>query len=298
MASCVILVSIAAQITTHLNRNGRSHQSSILFSGVGIGIAFTGIVTPIFNAVAGWQGSWIGIGICAIILSIVSLYLVKNVNNELPQANANIRKVAPTGNILLVSAYFLEGLGYIVMATFLITIVKETPGMGAYSTLSWIIVGLSAAISPLLWQMVSVKIGMRLTLTAAYLLQAFGMYAGIYLVGLTGIFTSAITFGGTFMAITSLTVAEGTHRGAGSKNNIIAVLTFAFAVGQIIAPPCAGWLAQVSGGFGLTLKIAGGCVFLGGVLSWLDWPRKIEHAITSRTFCIAKEVGDNSAPSC
>jgi hypothetical protein len=178
------------------------------------------------------------------------------------------------------------------MATFLVTIVRETPGLGQYSSLSWIIVGLSAAVSPLVWQMISVRIGMRLALTSAYLLQALGMYAGIYLEGLAGILISAIAFGGTFMGITSLTLAEGTRRGAGKQNNIVAILTFAFALGQIIGPSCAGWLAQISDGFGLTLMIAGGCIFLGGVLSWLDEFQTIGRETAGVPLYVENPCGD------
>ena len=133
---------------------------------------------------------------------------------------------------------------------------------------------------------------MRLALTTAYLLQSLGMYAGIYLAGLAGILVSAIAFGGTFMGITSLTLAEGTRRGAGKQNNIVAILTFAFALGQIIGPPSAGWLAQVSDGFGLTLMIAGGCVFLGGVLSWLDQFQTIEYETAGVRIYIENPCGD------
>lgn len=292
MSSSVILVSIAARITTQLHLNGRSGQGAILFSGVGVGIAGAGAVIPLFNTVGGWQGSWIGVGLCGFVLSLASLYLVKNVRNDVHLACPAAINMASTGNKLLIGAYFLEGLGYIVMATFLVTIVKEAPGLAAYSSPSWIIVGLSAAVSPVVWQMISGVIGTRQALTMAYFIQALGMYAGIYLTGLTGVLITAITFGGTFMGITSLTLAEGTRRGAATQTNFVAVLTFAYAFGQIIGPPCAGWLAQVSDGFGLTLKIAAGCVLLGSVLSSLDFPRKLECLTTGEAMRVADECED------
>lgn len=50
---------------------------------------------------------------------------------------------------MLLGAYFLEGLGYIVIGTFLVAAVGG-PGGGALAPLSWVIVGVAAA-ATLMW---------------------------------------------------------------------------------------------------------------------------------------------------
>jgi MFS family permease len=274
VASCLLFVAIASQVSAELGRHGRPLAGSLLFSGVGLGIAFTGAVTDSFTAAGGWRGSWAGMGGCAIALSLVSLYFLRHIKESSWRGEASKDETVQGGNALLTAAYFLEGLGYIVTATFLVAIVKQTPGLSGYASASWVVVGLSAAASPLCWQTVAARIGRREALTAAYLIQAAGMYAGIYLTGPGGLFLSAASFGGTFIGITWLAIAEGTSRERGHKGKIVAVLTFAFALGQIIGPPCAGWVAQMSQGFALTLKIAAACILLAALLIWLDRPTK------------------------
>ena len=207
----------------------------------------------------------------AAVLSFVSWRLIAPIHSVAFPSNASSAGASRIG--MLVTAYFLEGLGYIVTATFLVTIVKSTPGMANWAAASWIVVGLSAAPSTVIWQALSVRFGWRKATTAAYLLQAGSLFISVKAAGPIGILFSAAAFGGTFMGITSLSMGEGARRSGANQSHTAAILTMAFALGQIAGPVCAGWLAQSAGSFRLSLGLAGGCVLAGGILTWLDRPR-------------------------
>ncbi len=271
MASSLVFIALAALVIPYLISMGKAGRTSLLFSGVGLGIAFTGALTPLLDRMAGWRGGWIGLGVVAAVLSFVSWRLIAPIHSVAFPSNASSAGASRIG--MLVTAYFLEGLGYIVTATFLVTIVKSTPGMANWAAASWIVVGLSAAPSTVIWQALSVRFGWRKATTAAYLLQAGSLFISVKAAGPIGILFSAAAFGGTFMGITSLSMGEGARRSGANQSHTAAILTMAFALGQIAGPVCAGWLAQSAGSFRLSLGLAGGCVLAGGILTWLDRPR-------------------------
>ncbi len=270
MASSIAFVSVAGLVISHLSRSGRSSQSPLVFSGVGFGIACTGALTPLLDTLYGWRGGWFGLGAVSAILSMTSWKLLA----EIPPGSSSTATVtsARSGIGLLTAAYFLEGLGYIVTATFLVAIVTHTPGMAGWGAASWITVGLSAAPSTALWQLISRRFGWRLATTAAYLLQAASLFLSKMADGPIGILLSAAAFGGTFVGITALSMAEGASRSGVNQSRSAIIMTAAFALGQVLGPICAGWLAQGGGGFGLSLELAGVCVLTGGALTWLDRP--------------------------
>jgi predicted MFS family arabinose efflux permease len=270
VASALVFIALAALVIPYLIGTGRAGRTSLLFSGVGLGIALTGAVTPLLDRMAGWRGGWIGLGAVAVVLSVVSWRLIAPIHSVAFSSNSSSSGTSPIG--MLVTAYFLEGLGYIVTATFLVTIVKNTPGMANWAAASWVVVGLSAAPSTVLWQALSARFGWRKATTAAYLLQAGSLFMSAKAAGPIGILFSAAAFGGTFMGITSLSMGEGARRSGANQSHTAAILTMAYAMGQIAGPVSAGWLARSAGGFRLSLGLAGGCVLAGGILTWLDQP--------------------------
>jgi MFS family permease len=148
--------------------------------------------------------------------------------------------------------------------------VRSIQGLAHWAAASWIVVGLSAAPSTWLWQEAARRFGWRKTTVCAYLFQAGGLFLSVMADGPFGILLSAAAFGSTFMGITSLTMAEGARRGIAYQTKTAAILTSAYALGQIAGPLCAGWGAQISGNFRLPLILAGCCVLCGAILTQFD----------------------------
>lgn len=272
-ASALIFIALSAQLIPYLYLKGQSRGAVLLYSGVGLGIVLTGVLTPPLTELAGWRGGWIGLGLLAAGLSWASWRLLQGVPAapkppETPAARARASKSRGLG--LLAAAYFLEGLGYVVTATFLVAMVKDTPGLTAWASASWVAVGLCAAPAALLWQSLALSWGWRRATTCAYLVQALSLYASRSADGPIGLLLSAAAFGATFMGVTALSMSEGTRRAGDRQRRVASILTAVYALGQIIGPLVAGWLAQNSGDFRLSLALASGCIALGGLLTWLD----------------------------
>ena len=147
--------------------------------------------------------------------------------------------------------------------------IAHTPGLSGFAPWSWVAVGLAAAPSTILWQQIALRIGVRQALTAAYLLQACGILLSI---GGGSIFRAglaAIIFGGTFLGIVALVMAEGVRRSGTEGRRAAAILTVCFGAGQVIGPPLAGLLAD-QGGFTLPLLMAASGVVIGCILVVTD----------------------------
>ncbi|WP_394617906.1 YbfB/YjiJ family MFS transporter [Lentzea sp. JNUCC 0626] len=202
-------------------------------AGVGAGIALSGLVVLGFGQ---WQATWwVAAGVAAA-LGVVAWGLRPDAPklSDLP-ATIGVGPRSPLGagepgSIqrqatrrafgFLFAAYTLEGVGYIIAATFLVAAISGPLGSSA-----WIVVGLAAALSPTI-----IKPG-RYTLPAALAVQAAGIALPALINGSALIAT--LLFGGTFIGIAATALNQGTALGI---PNAPAILTADYSAGQIIGP--------------------------------------------------------------
>lgn len=264
-ASAVLFIVISSEVGEALARRGYGHWTGALYGGVGFGIAISGLMVPVLDQLGGWSGSWVGAGVVATIFAVAGLCLGRT--RELVQP-LTIHTSGSGGDLgcvrLLAAAYFFEGLGYIVTATFIVAIIAVTPGLEAFAAYSWVAVGLAAVPSTLLWPYLARRIGSKSALLAAYALQAAGILVSIQADTIAEVVFVAVSFGGTFLGIVAITLAEGSQRMSGAGGRSAAFLTASFGVGQVLGPVIAGVLADFQQGFTLSLVFAAVCVLLGG----------------------------------
>lgn len=271
VASAILFIVISAEVGEALTRRGFAHWVGALYGGIGIGIALSGLLVPEFDRVGGWAGSWIGMGVLATVLAIIGITLgrrqevVDSVTIDTSPQTGGLRSI-----VLLAIAYFFEGLGYIVTATFIVAIIAVTPGLEAFSPYSWVAVGFAAAPSTLFWPYIARRVGSKRALLAAYVLQAAGILVSIQADTLWEVLFVAISFGGTFLGIVAMTLAEGNRRMPANSRRAAAVLTASFSIGQMLGPVLAGILADLQAGFTLSLMLAGTSVVLGGLFIAVD----------------------------
>jgi len=245
-----------------LRRAGRPSLIGVHFGGVGIGIASTGAVVWALSKVGDWRLEWLALGALA---SLAAMYDWRAAAGDGPAAAAPMPAVSRAARRqfdYLTAAYFCEGLGYSVTVTFIVAWVKRLlPGPDGL--LAWIVLGLAAAMSPVLWSMAGAKWNVARALIVAHLLQAVGIVLPLFGT-LPATLVGALLFGGTFVAITGLALGAGA--GLMSPLRSAAVLTFAFGTGQTLGPIAAGYAASATGGVAAPLIGAAGFVLLGAAL--------------------------------
>jgi len=269
LASAGVFVLASSSVLDALRHQGRTSLSGWLYSGVGLGIALSGVVVRVGGGRLGWRGDWIVLALLAgIALYPSSRWLLLARERATPTAweRPRMGRRVRAALVLLLLAYFLEGTGYIVTGTFLVAIVDGMPGLGEFGPNVWIVVGVAAAPSGVVWARLAGRLGYAPALTLAYAVQACGIALPV-LGGAWAACLSAILFGGTFIGISTLTLTLAGEIAAPRSAGLIGLLTAAFGLGQIAGPLLAGFLMGHAPAFGPALMVAAAIVLLGSMLT-------------------------------
>lgn len=238
-----MLFVIASSITL---TQGRSDWGGYLYSGVGIGIAFTGIFVPIFDSVGGWKSTWLGLAFGGSIFGAIAWHslskLSYSANEKLGQMQRENSLVRDYGWYVLLITYGLEGIGYIITATYIVQMIGTMPELRHIANQSWVFIGLSAIPSTYLWAQFAQKTSIQMSLILAYGLQALGILLPVIAPNQISILLGGALFGGTFMGITSLTIALAYQMKPALPLQAVGELTTSFALGQIVGPLVAACL--------------------------------------------------------
>jgi predicted MFS family arabinose efflux permease len=235
LCSSIVLDTLAA-----INRPG---LAGLLYSGVGAGIALGGLAAGPLEATGGSEAAWFGMAALCIPLVAVSVFALRPSHNY-PQPAASGGASAAQGKVnsryvLLLIAYFLEGFGYIIGATFLVVLVQNVTNSPEIAKASWIVTGCAAALSAPVWR-VAARRGYLPMLMLAFVVQAAGALLPILSHSSVAALGAGLLLGGTFMGITVLSLQYGVLLSGRPSANTVAVMTALYGVGQIIGPIVAG----------------------------------------------------------
>lgn len=269
VVSAFIFVLASSIVLDKLSATGKTNWSGLFYSGVGFGIFFSTLLIPSLNNLFGWEGVWVGLAIVSLILAIfVWLWLKESSNITLNKDEPlNEIKVPPLKWLpYLIIAYGLEGLGYIVTGTFIVSIAENTPVFKMDSSFVWIVVGLGAIPSCIIWSTLAKKCGFVKSLVFSMLLQAIGIALPVIWLSQTSLILSALLFGATFMGITTLATTLARQMNPSNSSQIIGYLTAIYAIGQLIGPTIAGVLSSYTQSYNTSLLGAACVVLIGGLL--------------------------------
>lgn len=254
IASAGVLVFCSVLVLDRLAAAGRSDLSQVFFSGVGIGIALSAITVGwLAHQGAGWQGLWAACGlVSAVLCTGAAAFVVTRAprGTAAPAASpAPPRARISPALVRLAAAYALFGVGYVVTATFLTSILRQSETLAPFEAPAWAAVGLAAAGSVWLWGRISAWLGGAWAFSLACLAEAVGVAASVTVSGVAGMALAAILLGGTFMGITSLGLIEGRRLAGGDPRKVMALMTACFGTGQMVGPTLAGLIADATGSF-------------------------------------------------
>lgn len=274
VASAFVMIFLPTIIFTRLAQAGRNDLQAMYFGGVGLGIAASALVTgAALLDHAHWQASWLWSGLISALGFVVVLLITdrgpartgrEEREPALPR-NANLYR--------LILAYGLFGFGYIVTATFLVTIVRQGETGRLFESVVWLATGLAGIPSVWLWSKVARRIGLPATFGVACFVEALGVLASVTLGGYAGPLLAGIFLGGTFIAITAQGIIAGRRLAHRAPRRALALMTVAFGTGQILGPIVAGYVADSTGSF-LGGSVAAAVALLLAALLAADLARK------------------------
>ena len=250
---------------------GRDAVGALHFGGVGLGMALSSALVLVVNTIAGdgahgWQASWIaGAVIVLIAFPFVYRFLPRPVDGAASGVEPPLQWRTPF--VLLTASYSLVGFGYVITATFLVTIVRMGSAGPIVEFLAWFVTGIAAAVSLVLWRPVADRFGLASAYVAAICVQAVGVFCSVILPPVAGALTGGLLLGVTFMVITAYGLQIARKLAPESPRRAIALVTAGFGTGQILGPLVAGWAAEASGSFTLPTVLAAAALAVSAVLA-------------------------------
>ncbi|TWA68922.1 putative MFS family arabinose efflux permease [Azospirillum brasilense] len=270
LASAGLFILGIAMTLDALARAGRESWTGWLYTGVGLGIASSGLFVAVMGDRLGWRGDWLWLGLACLGFGTLSWLWVGDPPREprhttaaRPAPASAFRPSVPM--VLLTLAYFLEGAGYIVTGTFLVAILKTMPETAPLGAAAWMVTGLAAMPSGILWAAAGRRLGLWRALILAHVVQTVGILLPISGSPAAALL-SAVLFGGTFVGIVTLSFTLGRHLSGGASARVIGALTAVYGLGQIIGPVPAGLVVARTGSFDSALLGAAAAVLAGALL--------------------------------
>jgi MFS family permease len=248
IASAFVLIGVSAWAMPILAHHDVGHWSGRIFAGVGIGIAFAGLV-GLAAAIEAWgsQLTWIALGLVASVLAIAlwSPLVAEHRSVALPIVSAP----GPLSRraLIVAACYGAFGYGYIIPATFLPSLARGYVNDPAVFGMVWPVFGLAGAISTVIAARLLDRISARQLWTGSQWILVVGVLAPVLAVNVATLSIAALCVGGSFMVITMAGIKEAMRLGGTHAARAVGVMTASFGLGQIAGPLIVGFFAGSSG---------------------------------------------------
>ena len=202
---------------------------------------------------------------------------------QLPQApiNNNTKNHKVSKNIftpyviLLVMAYFTEGVGFVVQGTFLPDIINSLDGLKGYGSIGWLIVGLSGVPSSIILMRLAHKYGIDNIIILAMSLQVIGILIPTITNSTYLNLLSGALYGGTFIGLVALFMTNAGHIAKHNPVIIMGSMTSAYGLGQVMAPLYSVYLIDKFGDYNTTLYLTAFIVSCGIILLFIAKNKKV-----------------------
>jgi MFS family permease len=237
VASALVLVGISAWALQRLARAERAHWAGWVFAGVGVGIVFAGLVSLVIGLRGtGPSTGWLLLGAAATLVLALT-WPQFSASQAASATHAPMRTQRFYADAwLLIGCYGIFGFGYIIPATFLPSLARQLLADPAVFGWIWPIFGLAAAVSTIAASLLLRNAAPRRVWALCQVVMAAGALAPVVASNVGMLLVAAICIGGTFMILTMAGMQEARRVAGNAAPRLIAAMTAAFAMGQLLGP--------------------------------------------------------------
>lgn len=293
VASAFVFVYTSGWALGQLARMGVPSMGSLIYMGPGAGILISGLFASVMGswhwpAGAGWMiFSMLALGFTVPVVRTLRRHVASHAGAGVgagASAASGTGAVAPfqatdlptgKGETLLLSlSYGIAGFGYIITATFLPVIARQSIPGSPWLDLFWPIFGTGVMLGAFIASRIPSGGDNRLLLAGCYFVQAAGIALGLVSPSAAGFAIGSLLLGVPFTAITFFAMQEARRLRPATAPSYMGLLTALYGLGQIAGPPLVAVLLRHSAtpgeGFNLALEIAAGSLVLGAVVfGWM-----------------------------
>lgn len=274
--SAMVLIVGASIVMVKLNFENKTKAMGIHFSGIGFSIVISELISQYILRNGTWSEAWLALSLFAFIITFYSLYILsfdKEIKKEAVKHTLS-KSIFSTYVILLILAYFTEGVGFVVQGTFLPDIINSLEGLKGYGNLGWFIVGITGIPSSILWMRLAHNYGSVNIIIIAMVLQIIGILIPVFSTNIYLNLLSGALYGSTFIGLVALFLNLGGQLARKNPVVLMGAMTAAYGIGQVGAPLYSVALINYFGSYNSTLYVTAFIVFIGIV--FLLYAKRIE----------------------
>lgn len=263
--SAMVLIVGAAIVMVKLDFEDKTKAMGIHFSGIGFAITLSEVISQVVLKNGSWSDAWLVLSAFALLISFYSLYILsfdKVLKLEAPKHKLS-KSIFTPYVILLILAYFTEGVGFVVQGTFLPDIINSLDGLEGYGSVGWLVVGLAGIPSSIIWMRLAHKYGSVNIIMVAMGLQVLGILIPTFSTDIYLNLLSGALYGSTFIGLVALFMNLGGQIAGKNPVVLMGAMTAAYGVGQVSAPLYSVALVEYFGNYNATLYLSAFIVFLG-----------------------------------
>ena len=274
--SAMVLIVGGAIVMVKLNFESKTKAMGIHYSGIGFAIVISELISQYILQSGIWADAWLALSLFAFIITFYTLYILsfdKVIKKEAVKYPLS-KSIFSTYVILLILAYFTEGVGFVVQGTFLPDIINSLEGLEGYGNLGWLIVGIAGIPSSILWMRLAHNYGSVNVIIIAMALQIIGILIPTLSTNIILNLLSGALYGSTFIGLVALFLNLGGQLAGNNPVVLMGAMTAAYGIGQVGAPLYSVALIDYFGNYNSTLYLTAFIVLVGIV--FLVYAKRME----------------------
>lgn len=274
--SAMIIIVGTAIVMVKLNFEDKTKAMGIHFSGIGVAIVISDLISRYVLHSGTWSDAWLVLSLFALMISFYSVYIL-SFDKELKQKAIKHKlsmSIFSPYVVLLILAYFTEGVGFVIQGTFLPDIINSLEGLDGYGSLGWLLVGIAGIPSSIIWMRLAHNYGSINIIIVAMSIQLVGILIPALSNNMYLNLLSGVLYGGTFIGLVALFMNLGGRLAGKNPVVLMGAMTATYGVGQVTGPLYSVTLIESFGNYDTTLYLTALIVFTG--IALLVYAKKIE----------------------
>ena len=275
--SAMVLIVGSSIVMVKLNFKDKTKAMGIHFSGIGFSIVISELISQYILKNGTWSDAWLTLSLFAFVISFYVLYILSfdTIVKKEAVKHTLSKSIFSSYVILLILAYFTEGVGFVVQGTFLPDIINSLEGLEGYGNLGWLIVGIAGIPSSILWMRLAHRYGSVNIIIIAMALQIIGILIPAFSTNIILNLLSGAIYGSTFIGLVALFMHLGGKLAGQNPVVLMGSMTAAYGIGQVAAPLYSVALIDYFGNYNTTLYLTASIVFVG--ILFLLYAKRIEN---------------------
>ena len=273
----VIMVITAPTIFKHTTPERKGLVGGVIFSGVGIGIALAGTLIP-FLVSQGLETTWFVFAAIAFILTLLIWKGWPAGSNEKHVHLPTHRQSSGKGMlwsgaiIFLILSYACNAGGFVPHTVFWVDFISRGLHRGIeQGTRFWVLLGLAAAVGPVLTGIVADKIGFAKSIRISLLVKAIGVILPLVSTASWSLALSSVFVGSLALGISSLAAGRTAElAGHQHQKQVWSRMTVIFSITHAGTAYLLSFLFSIEHSYTLLFEIGAATLLAGSILDYLS----------------------------